>query len=592
VHSIRLSLTVWFLVLLAAALGGASWFGYATASQTLREKRAAAAELVRARYEERCRQDREHLDKALLDEAQTLTRLTQFQLQFDLNRVRWLNGAGLVTAGLLPSGVAAVPVWLVSSQRGPVSFELYRSSIAEIRLNESDLLHVADGQVGEYFEIDTSWGSSFHSQALGNRSLRLDPMAFAEDSGVSWRFDDTRIEPDGIPVRRVVLRTSMARVVPPPPPPGERRPEPAEPRRRGRGRGDFSSFREFPPRLALYVQCADGTERLDAALAGFAGERDAALEGIDRATDDSLRGLRNRLLAVAAVAFLAAVPGCFWLVRAGLAPLRRLSDAVSRVSTKDFRLAFTGPTPPRELRPIVARLRETLDLLKRAFAREKQATADISHELRTPLAALLTTTEMALRRSRSAEEYQEFLRDCQMSARQMSRAVERLLALARLDAGVDTLRPQPVDAAALAEQCMSVVRPLAEARGVRLAMHVDGDRVPQLTTDPDKFGEVLTNLLHNAIQYNRPGGDIDVRLGRKETCFELSVKDTGIGIEPAARAHLFERFWRADPSRGQDGLHAGLGLAIVKGYVDLMGGTISVESTEGQGSTFRVQLPV
>ena len=240
----------------------------------------------------------------------------------------------------------------------------------------------------------------------------------------------------------------------------------------------------------------------------------------------------------------------------------------------------------------MSRLREALDMLKRAFAREKQATADISHELRTPLAALLTTTEMALRRQRSVEEYQEVLHDCQASARQMSRAVERLLALARLDAGVDTLRLQAVDAAVLAEQCLSVVRPLAHARGVRLAVHVQGEQIPQLTTDPDKFSEVLTNLLHNAIQYNRPGGDIDVRLGRQDDCFELAVRDTGVGIAPEARAHLFERFWRADPSRGADGLHAGLGLAIVKGYVDLMGGTISVESNEGEGSTFRVQLPV
>jgi heavy metal sensor kinase len=324
----------------------------------------------------------------------------------------------------------------------------------------------------------------------------------------------------------------------------------------------------------------------------LAATRDSELQTLDRATDESLAGLRNRLLGVAMAAFLVAVPGCLGLVRVGLAPLRRVSDAVSRVSAKDFHLPFTGPRPPRELEPIVGRLRQTLDMLKRAFAREKQATADISHDLRTPLAALLTTTEMALRRHRTVEEYEEVLRDCQTSARQMSRSVERLLALARLDAGADTLRLQAIDAAALAEQCMAVVRPLADARGVKLAVHVEGDQVPQLTTDPDKFSEVLTNLLHNAIQYNRAGGNIDVSLGRKNNYFELAVRDTGIGIEPEARAHLFERFWRADPSRGSDGLHAGLGLAIVKGYVDLMGGTISVESKQGHGSTFRVQLPV
>ncbi len=587
-RSIRLSLTVYFLVLLALALGGASWFVYNTAGQTLREKRRSTAELVQAQYQERCREERDRLDKTLVAQAQTLGRLAQFQ--FDHSRLRLVNKLGLVTAPLSPFGYAALPLWAETSLRSPLFFELYHNHIAEIRLSQSDLLRHAEGQdtgpsLAEYFQIDTTWGGSYHSQSLGGRSLPLDLLTFDPEEVFAVRFDDMELE-TGVPLRRVMLKTSMVRFTGPPPPVArpERRGE--RPRPRDAARGDF------PPRLSLYVQCAYDTRARDTALAEFASARDDELARLDDATANSLASLRNRLLAVAVVTFLAAGVGCLAMVRVGLAPLRRLSFAVSRVSAKDFRLPYSGPRPPRELQPIVARLQETLDLLKRAFAREKQATADISHELRTPLAALLTTTEMGLRRTRSAEEYQELLRDCQASARQMSRAVERLLALARLDAGVDTLRLQAVDAAALARRCLAVVRPLAEARGLRLAFHVDGEAVPQLTTDPDKFSEVLTNLLHNAVQYNRPGGDIDVRLARQDGRFELAVHDTGVGIAPEARAHLFERFWRADPSRGADGLHAGLGLAIVKGYVDLMGGTISVESNEGEGSTFRVHLPV
>jgi heavy metal sensor kinase len=586
-HSIRLSLTIYFLVLLVATLGGASWFVLETAGQTLQDKRTTTSDMVRARYEEKSRQERDKFDKSLLDQARELARLAQFQFRADLFRFRSYNQLGLLTAGLAPSGPAAVPLWLLASQGGPggiVSFELFRNGNTEIRLPQNDLLDHSEGWVAEYYQINASWGPSFHSKALGDRKFHADQMAFATEDGLP---DDTVLDPD-LPVRRMTLKVSMFRFGPPPGPvePGVRPLESTELRRRGRPRP------EFPNRMTLLVQVATNPRPRDAALQKLAASCDEELEEIDRATESSLSGLRNRLLAVATVAFLVGLTGCLGIVRVGLAPLRRLSDAVSRVSAKDFRLPYTGPRPPKELQPIVARFRETLDLLKRAFAREKQATADISHELRTPLAALLTTTEMALRRPRSVEEYQEVLHDCQASSRQMSRAVERLLALARLDAGADTLRLQAVDAAALAQQCMSVVRPLAEARGVKLAVHVEGQQVPQLTTDPDKFSEVLTNLLHNAIQYNRPGGDIDVRLGRQNGHFELAVKDTGVGIAPEARSHLFERFWRADPSRGEDGLHAGLGLAIVKGYVDLMGGTISVESTEGQGSTFRVQLPV
>ncbi|HTU23742.1 MAG TPA: HAMP domain-containing sensor histidine kinase, partial [Gemmataceae bacterium] len=113
-----------------------------------------------------------------------------------------------------------------------------------------------------------------------------------------------------------------------------------------------------------------------------------------------------------------------------------------------------------------------------------------------------------------------------------------------------------------------------------------------IQADPDKLREIITNLLHNAIQYNRPGGSIDLRVVRENGTLDVAVQDTGIGIAPEARAMIFERFYRADPSRGGDDLHAGLGLAIVKEYIDLMGGSINVESTEGQGSTFRVLLPV
>jgi signal transduction histidine kinase len=118
------------------------------------------------------------------------------------------------------------------------------------------------------------------------------------------------------------------------------------------------------------------------------------------------------------------------------------------------------------------------------------------------------------------------------------------------------------------------------------------EETARLLTDPDKLREVLNNLLHNAIQYNRPAGCIDLVVTPCGEEVQFEVRDTGIGIPAEARERIFERFYRADPARAGDGLNAGLGLAIVKEYVELMGGHISVESAPGQGSTFRVQLPV
>jgi signal transduction histidine kinase len=280
--------------------------------------------------------------------------------------------------------------------------------------------------------------------------------------------------------------------------------------------------------------------------------------------------------------------------------LQRLSEAVSRVSPRDFRLPIE-PNLPAELKPIVQQLTAALAMLERAFAREKQATADISHELRTPLAALLATIDLALRKPRTADQYREMLLDCRLSAQQLHQIIDRLLTLARLDAGVDVLRSELIDVGELAEECVTVVRPLAEANGLSLEVHnecpvtlsgtMTSSSPAQLCTDPGKLREVLNNLLHNAIQYNRPAGRIDLTVSRNNGCVEVEVTDTGVGISSEALGHVFERFYRADPARNTDGLHAGLGLALVKEYIDLMGGTIAVESVEGQGSTFRIRLP-
>ena len=109
--------------------------------------------------------------------------------------------------------------------------------------------------------------------------------------------------------------------------------------------------------------------------------------------------------------------------------------------------------------------------------------------------------------------------------------------------------------------------------------------------DADKLREILTNLLQNAIQYNRPQGSVGVVIGQEEGQLLVQVQDTGIGIPASEQSRVFERFYRADSSRHTDDLNAGLGLAIAKGYVDLMGGHIDVRSVEGQGSTFSIYLP-
>jgi heavy metal sensor kinase len=575
--SIRLSLMVYFLALLGAALAAVSVLVYQTAHQALLAKKDATRQLLEKQCDEQCKKETDKQDDMLLYQAQAVAGITQFHVPPKIGGYfrhrEQLSFASTWAAFAGPNFLFTLPAPLLEGTHGPIGWEMCRQLGApEITFDDTSQHQEGEGQLAEYFQVNSLWAKPYYSQSLAGRTLPFNPQMFSRDDQVlNPLYDDVQLKP-GLTVRRVMLLVPLFG-------PRPKHPRPSSP----------GSTGEAPPRPGFVVHCAADRARLEAALAGFREERDAALAGLDAETDDSLVMLRNRLLAISLITFAAIAVGGFCLVRVGLAPLRRLSHAVSQVSEKDFRLPLDRRRLPCELTGIVERLTQTLTLLERAFAHEKQAAADISHELRTPLAALLTTIDVGLRKPRSPAEYRELLEECRGSGRQMSRLVERLLILARLDAGVDRVRPQTVDAADLAEQCAALVRPLAEARGLRLRVHNGGPA--ELKADPDKLREVLTNLLHNAIEYNRPEGSVDLAVARSNGHLCMEVRDTGIGIPPEAQAHLFERFYRADPSRHSEGMHAGLGLAIVKGYVDLMGGSIAVESKEGQGSTFRVKLP-
>jgi heavy metal sensor kinase len=645
-RSIRVSLLLYFLGLLVVALTVASLLVYRSAQRTLADKEEALRDNVQRQYEDRRREERQRFDDGLLEQAQALA--GRLQLEMHWSRMNYIVHApnadppvpsvpnalyslGMLTAALTPSGYVSMAPWLGQVQQKvperdpsrpprpgipprrigpyrmlPFAYVLWRHTVVDGFLTKSPIDFPTGARSGFYFQIDVNF------DLLGRVSLRsksMEGLTFPD----SERFgsdkvpfyserDDVELSP-GLWVRRVRLKSSRVSVYFPTPGRGRGRGGPpatpmpvVPPAGSGVGLGGPREQREISPLMVLQV--AADMSHLNKPLDGLLGERDDELASLKAQTAQALTVLRNRLLAISSVTLGATFLGAWILVWLGLVPLKRMSEAVSKVSPRDFRLPLSESSLPTELRPIAERLAATLDELKRAFAREKQSTADISHELRTPLAALVATADLALRRPRSADQYREFLQECRSSAQQMNQVVERLLTLARLDAGVDRLRPQTFDAADLAEQCAAVVRPLAEAQGLRLMVSKSGSGAEhkgecptRLTTDPDKLREVLNNLLHNAIQYNRPAGQIDLTVARDNGHVRLEVRDTGIGIAPEAREHIFERFYRADPSRTSDGMNAGLGLAIVKEYVELMGGRIAVDSAPGQGSTFRIELP-
>jgi two-component system, OmpR family, sensor kinase len=216
-------------------------------------------------------------------------------------------------------------------------------------------------------------------------------------------------------------------------------------------------------------------------------------------------------------------------------------------------------------------------------------TADASHELRTPLTVIRTHAQLALTRPRSVEDYRQTIETCLQAAGRMTAIVEGLLTLARADAGKLGLRKETVSLSDLVTEGADLVRPLAEARGIGLQVDVTP---VDISADREALTRIISNLLSNAVRYNRPGGAVCVHLGKEATAVVLSVRDTGVGIPEADQAHIFDRFFRVDRARARSSGGMGLGLAICRSLAEAHGGTIDCESRENEGSTFRLRLPV
>jgi signal transduction histidine kinase len=202
---------------------------------------------------------------------------------------------------------------------------------------------------------------------------------------------------------------------------------------------------------------------------------------------------------------------------------------------------------------------------------------------------ILSQTQTALSRDRTSPEYREALEACQRAARRMKALTESLLELARLDAGQEPLKQERFNLLRVARDCIELVRPLAAERGIEILCEVPS---VESLGDAERIGQVVTNLLTNAIHFNRDQGEVRLSGRTEQDAIFLTVADTGQGIPAEDIPHLFERFYRVDKSRSRVQGRSGLGLAICKAIVDAHGGSIGVSSQPGLGSTFTVRLPL
>ena len=294
-----------------------------------------------------------------------------------------------------------------------------------------------------------------------------------------------------------------------------------------------------------------------------------------------------KLAGVGIIILFLGLAGGWWLVVRAIRPIADISATAVKISAGDMSQRINVAEAESELGQLASVLNATFARLEAAFAQQQQFTADAAHELRTPVSVMLTQTQTALNRERSAAEYRETLEVCQRATQRMRKLIESLLELARLDAGQEQMKRMKFDLSQTAWDCVELVRPLAAERGVKI--HCDLPAVDGYG-DAERLSQVITNLLANAVQHNKANGEVRISAKLQGSMILLAVSDTGPGIASADLPHVFERFYRADQSRSSG--QAGLGLAISRAIVQAHGGTIEVLSKPGAGTTFTVVLPV
>jgi signal transduction histidine kinase len=315
----------------------------------------------------------------------------------------------------------------------------------------------------------------------------------------------------------------------------------------------------------------------------------------------TLAAVTGLFLVVGAIAFIVSVAVAAFLARRFTTPLRRLTTAAkdlelgelgSRVPT---RLAATGATEiselSRQFNAMADRLEESVAIIRRDRDRSRDFLADVSHELRTPIAALRTFNELL---SEGADDdpdtRAEFLESSRQQLERLDWLAQNLLDLSKLDSGLVLPDFRPDDLRAAVESAVEQAETTARKRGVELVLALP-PRPIRIRHDPQRIGQVVSNLVGNALKFTSRGGSVAVALRPIPNGAQIEVHDTGVGIDPSEMPRIFERFYRGSLANEARGSGSGLGLAIVKSIVDLHAGRITVESRLGAGTTFVVTLP-
>lgn len=305
--------------------------------------------------------------------------------------------------------------------------------------------------------------------------------------------------------------------------------------------------------------------------------------------DSARANLINVLFLSATLAVALAAFGSWLVLGRSLAPLGVITDtaqAINRADDLSRRIPYSGPAND-EIGSLIESFNQTLERLENLFTSQQRFLADVSHELRTPLTVIKGSVDLMRRMKRLDEES---LTSIDQEAGRLTRLVGGLILLVQAESGKLALNLKPVELDTLLLEVFHEMRVLA-GTNVQLKL-ADIDQV-LVNGDRDRLKQVLLNLVGNAIQYTPPGGIVIMSLAIIGEQVRIIVRDTGPGIPAEDLPYIFERFYRAEKSRTRTRTSGfGLGLSIVQWIVENHGGTIKVESKEGQGTTFAIWLPL
>jgi signal transduction histidine kinase len=304
------------------------------------------------------------------------------------------------------------------------------------------------------------------------------------------------------------------------------------------------------------------------------------------------------MLVAAVIALVAAVITSILIAERLANPIRRLTSAARELSEGHLDTRVPPPGNPPEMSDLTTafnamaeRVQDSIEFIRRDRDRSRDFLADVSHELRTPIAALRTFNELLTEGQVVDDETrQEFLDQSRQQIERLDWLATNLLELSKLDSGLVLLDLRPDDLRVVVEAAVQQARPSAERKRIELIATVPAEPIRQ-RHDPQRLGQVLGNLIGNAIKFTPAGGRVEVALEETDKGAEVRVVDNGVGIDASELPFVFERFYRGSKAGESRAAGSGLGLSIVRSIVEMHNGRVAISSRPGSGTQVSVALP-